>query len=209
MSKSHCEPYEAVSRRQLLKTTILTSLSAGLALSFDANISRVFAMPPCQFDWAHCANCDTLFFNGDRKFKGRCAAFGVPATKPHVPVQSSDRKYYLAFDDSTGTGQGDWRFCGNCGELFFNGFPDHGVCPRDGKPHVAAGFNFFLFHDRRPDIQEEPGWRFCTKCKALFKESSNISGCPADGKRHNADGFHFVVGLKATCFEGCPPPHCA
>jgi hypothetical protein len=41
--------------------------------------------------------------------------------------------------------QGDWRFCAKCEVMFFDGFPNKGVCPAGG-PHQAAGFTFVLPH---------------------------------------------------------------
>jgi hypothetical protein len=203
-----------ISRRNfLLKTTVLTPLGAGLALAVDAGRSRAFAAPPCQYDWAHCKNCNTLFFNGYRNNRGRCAAFGIPSAKAHEPEMSGDKvkPYFVAYDDSTGPGQGDWRYCGKCGSLFFNGYPDHGMCAGDGKPHEAAGWNFFLYHDRQPHMHEEGNWRFCRKCNSLFQANgSNAAGCPRDGKGHEAAGYRFVVGQKQGCIDDpCPKPSCS
>jgi hypothetical protein len=42
--------------------------------------------------------------------------------------------------------QTDWRFCGKCMELFFNGTEDKGTCPAGGF-HDAIGLTFSLPHD--------------------------------------------------------------
>ncbi len=42
--------------------------------------------------------------------------------------------------------QANWRFCRKCNAMFFDGFPEKGVCPA-GSGHEAAGFNFVLPHD--------------------------------------------------------------
>jgi hypothetical protein len=203
-----------MSRRNfLLKTTILTPLGVGLALAADVTQSPSFAAPPCQYDWARCQNCNTLFFNGYRNKKGCCAAFGVPTTQAHVAERLGDKAkpYSVAYDDSTGPGQGDWRYCGKCGVLFFNGYPDRGMCAGDGKPHEAAGWNFFLYHDRQAHMNEEANWHFCRKCNSLFHMSaSNAAGCPRDGKGHEAAGYKFVVGQKQGCIDDpCPRPECS
>ena len=42
--------------------------------------------------------------------------------------------------------QGAWRFCQKCEVMFFDGFPNKGVCAAGG-PHQAQGFLFVLPHD--------------------------------------------------------------
>ena len=197
-------------RRFLQRAALIAPIGTGLSLFLDGMVSDVLAQPPCQDRWAHCVNCSLLFFDGD-KDKGRCAAHGAPASGPHVAQREGGgiKPYYLAYDDSTGPGQGDWRFCGKCKVLFFNGYPDKGKCAGDGKGHDAAGFNFFLYHDRPARSHEEPGWRFCDKCMALFSPASAKAVCPADQGGHRAAGFRFVVGKKEHCIDlPCPQPAC-
>ena len=43
-------------------------------------------------------------------------------------------------------GQADWRFCGKCQSMFYNGYDSKGVCPAGGA-HSAIGNNFVLPHD--------------------------------------------------------------
>lgn len=181
-------------RAFLLRSTSLLSIAA---------VGMIGATPaaraaPMQNDWAHCIYCNQLFFNGYRGNKGRCAAYGVPSRQPHVAERRGDKKYQLTYDDSTGPGQGDWRYCRKCGVLFFNGYPEKGVCAADRRGHEAAGYNFFLYHDRQRHADEEDGWRYCDKCHALYYAAAakNV-GCPADGKGHHAAGYRFVVGQKA------------
>jgi hypothetical protein len=154
------------------------------------------AAPPVQDDWAQCVNCHMLFFNGDRNHKGRCAA---PGRTGHVGEQGDFKKYQVTHDDPGGPGQGEWRFCRKCSVLFFNGFPQKGVCAGGGG-HEAAGLNFFLYHNRPAHSDEEGNWHFCTKCHGLFTTSVAQVGCPADGKGHVTDptAFRFVVGKKAA-----------
>ena len=38
-----------------------------------------------------------------------------------------------------------WRFCQKCEAMFFDGFPNKGVCPAGGG-HQAQGFMFVLPH---------------------------------------------------------------
>ena len=47
--------------------------------------------------------------------------------------------------------QSDWRFCQKCQVMFYDGFPNKGVC-QVGGGHLAQGFNFDLPYD----MQETP-----------------------------------------------------
>ncbi len=40
--------------------------------------------------------------------------------------------------------QADWRFCSKCSALFFDGFPEQGVCPAGGAHDKGQSFNFVL-----------------------------------------------------------------
>jgi hypothetical protein len=205
------ETSHGICRREFIIKTTLPAFGVGLALMLDSHLSRAFAIPPCQERWAQCVNCAMLFFNGYEN-KGHCPAYGVPSKKSHIAekrIHGSLKPYYIAYDDSTGPGQGDWRYCKKCKVLFFNGYPDKGVCARDGKGHEAAGYQFFLYHDRKPLIHEEANWRFCSKCYSLFYAgSANTSGCPRDGRGHQPAGYKFVVGQKQQCIDDCPRTQC-
>jgi hypothetical protein len=181
-------------RRNLLRTAGLLPLFFG-SIIVNAKFSSVFAAPS-QGNWARCINCSMLFFNGYQK-KGVCPA--VSGGHQPFKVDADIRKYELVYDDSTGPGQGDWRYCRKCAVLFFNGYPSKGICAADHQGHDPAGYNFFLYHDREPTPSEESGWSFCRKCQALFY-ISNPAVCPSpqDGKGHIAKGYRFVVGQKAN-----------
>jgi hypothetical protein len=184
------EPFEiqGVPRRAFL-------ISLGtLAGALEVGIRPALAAP-IQDNWARCMHCNLMFFNGYRDNKGRCAA---PGRRTHQAQTGDFQKYQITYDDSTGPGQGDWRFCGKCSALFFNGYADKGRCAGGGG-HEAAGWNFFLYHDRRPTQNEEPGWRYCGKCHALFNTSTTRNiGCPADGQAHSTPptSYKFVVGRR-------------
>jgi hypothetical protein len=190
----------AICRRELLlRSASLFALTIGGAALVDSAVSPACAAPS-QDNWGHCGNCNLLFFNGGQT-KGRCPAFGVPAKNAHVAAKlgSTLKRYQVTYDDSTGSGQGDWRFCTKCSVLFFNGYPEKGVCAEDKGGHAAAGYNFFLYHDRSPSLDEEDGWRYCGNCHALFTTKfPGAVGCPATGKGHVAAGYKFVVGRKGA-----------
>jgi hypothetical protein len=99
-----------------------------------------------------------------------------------------------------GQGQPDWRLCGNCGGLFWDGDPNFkGVCVNG---------------------RGQPNWRFCGKCGGLFWNGDpNFKGvCPkgdvhsapalswnfilpsveTGGGRHSPIGWHFILPSEET-----------
>ncbi|MBD2434329.1 hypothetical protein [Fischerella sp. FACHB-380] len=46
---------------------------------------------------------------------------------------------------STPTTQEEWRFCGKCQVMFYNGYDNTGTCAAGGS-HEGAGYNFVLPH---------------------------------------------------------------
>jgi hypothetical protein len=176
---------ERLTRRALLGRGLrLFAVGAAAALVGGSAPHLAFGAP-VQGDWRRCSKCNQLFFDGYAD-KGRCSAGGGHAAGP--------REYLLTYDDSTGPGQGDWRYCSRCKTLFFNGYSAKGVCPRDGGSHLAAGYNFFLPHDRRAGTHEEESWRYCGQCQALYFSAAAPSACPKGGT-HVAAGYLFVLAL--------------
>lgn len=91
--------------------------------------------------------------------------------------------------------QRDWRMCGKCKALFFDGDPGgrKGACPADGGDHMAGGFMFVLPHDVPGGPTEQTDWRFCSNCFVMFFDGSQDKGNCAHGGGHQAQGFNFVL----------------
>jgi hypothetical protein len=147
-----------------------------------------------QNEWRFCRKCRALFYNGYRN-KGRC-----PASTDHVYDKDSavNAEDYALIYNSAGPGQHDWRFCNKCQALFFDGYPQKGVCAAGGG-HVAAGYNFTLRYD--VGAPGEKDWRFCNKCEVLFFNNRYETNayqkkfCAAGGV-HVAAGYNFVLCPK-------------
>lgn len=98
-----------------------------------------------QSNWLACRACQALFFWG---FSGKGKLGRCPATKQGHLRDPDDLKYTLTHDvPGTAIAQNNWRFCGRCFAMFFDGFPTKGVCAAGGS-HEAAGYNFVLPHTR-------------------------------------------------------------
>jgi hypothetical protein len=94
-------------------------------------------------------------------------------------------------------GQQDWRFCNKCDGLFYDGYPQKGVCPGSGG-HFAQGFNFELPFNNTNNAKgtgdTQKDWRYCGKCHGMFFAgfAGNFGTCPAGGG-HNAQGYNFIL----------------
>jgi hypothetical protein len=87
----------------------------------------------------------------------------------------------------------NWRHCGNCRAMFFDGYVTSGVCPIGGG-HFAQGYMFNLPHDYPPPDGTQDQWRFCKKCYLLFYHGNNqIQGVCEAGGGHLVDGYVFVL----------------
>jgi hypothetical protein len=88
--------------------------------------------------------------------------------------------------------QSDWRFCGKCNVMYFDGFPDKGHCAGGGG-HQAIGLVFLLPHSAPETGSAQHNWRYCGKCHGMFFDGFPQKGaCPAGGG-HQAIGLNFVL----------------
>ncbi len=88
--------------------------------------------------------------------------------------------------------QTDWRYCHKCHTMFFDGYPDKGVCPAGGG-HAAAGFNFAVPHDVSESELAQKDWRYCHACHAMFFDGYPNKGVCSAGGGHAAAGLNFVL----------------
>jgi hypothetical protein len=160
-------------------------IGAVAALLPDAAVTKLLgAPPPNQNKWLMCVNCYSLFYNGYSN-KGRC-----PTKAPHTAGEADHSDGFILTYDSPGPGQHDWRFCNKCHALFFDGYPQKGVCAAGGG-HVAAGYNFTLRYDAKAEGTKN--WRYCNKCHVLYFENYSKKGLCATGGLHVAAGYNFVL----------------
>lgn len=98
-----------------------------------------------QANWRYCRKCQAMFFDGYPQ-KGACPG-AAKVVKPgghhaqgHNFVLTHDIQNRPAFRSY----QQQWRFCGKCKSLFYDGFPAmKGNCTAGGG-HTAQGYNFAL-----------------------------------------------------------------
>jgi hypothetical protein len=92
--------------------------------------------------------------------------------------------------------QSNWRMCGLCMGIFFNGHPTKGVCPHhNGLPGLASQhlpdpsirFQLTISTQKTPGFQDK--WRWCRRCEGLFFHGNSSDGrCPAVGLGHDFIG---------------------
>lgn len=139
-----------------------------------------------QSEWRYCNKCGSLFFNGFPS-KGTCPAGaahnaqGINFTLSHGNQLTETEK-----------AQANWRYCGKCFSMFYDGFADKGKCAGGGG-HSATGFKFRLAHDIAGDGRNQSNWRYCQKCHVMFYDGFPGKGRCAGGGAHSAYGYTFVL----------------
>src|SRR5216684_4972196 len=121
------------------------------------------------------------FFLGDVKLRD---SGKNPLNNSHLVAWTEDRtilrsgghsaqgfNFVLPHDVAeTANQQANWRYCVQCGGLFFDGYADknfQNVCPKGGA-HVPAGLNFAIPHDIAETANQQANWRYCVQCGGLF-----------------------------------------
>jgi len=109
--------------------------------------------------------------------------------------------------------QRSWRFCRKCNVMFFDGYPNKGVCSAGGG-HVAQGYNFDLTYDVPESPTAQGAWRYCHRCHVMFFDGYADKGACAAGGGHVAAGYVFVLrhdvppsGLMQPAWRFCNKCH--
>jgi hypothetical protein len=156
-----------------------------------------------QHDWQFCLKCGALFWNGDAHFKGAC-----PKGASHDTFGVGFR-FVLPFEPTAASGQHDWRFCGKCAAIFWDGDPGFkGICPAGGV-HAPIGNRFVLPvapPEGPPGLEGQSDWRFCGNCAGLFWNGDIPKGVCAGA---SGGGFRLHPVRKTSGhydpFSAAPP----
>ena len=194
-----------VNRRTFGKLMVgAAAVAAAAALS---PLPAAHAQPPGpQSAWRYCAKCEALFFDGFPNNKGRCAKGGA-----HEARQGLGYDYLLSHDvPPNASQQGEWRACGKCQSIFWNGFNDKGKCPAGGShERSAASFDYILPYGIPAVASRQDAWRFCSKCYVLFYDGFPDKGGCAAGGGHAARkglGYEYVLSyIGAAAPQQLPP----
>lgn len=98
--------------------------------------------PTAQNQWRICRACGLMFYDG-YPHKGRC-----PGNSGGHRRESILRQNFVLPHDAadTSTTQTEWRYCGKCHAMFYDGYEEKGRCS-GGDGHVAQGHVFVLPHE--------------------------------------------------------------
>lgn len=145
-----------------------------------------------QASWRYCGKCHAMFYDGYAQ-KGACPAPVAPVNHGHV---AAGYVFSLPHDaPGTNTTQTEWRYCGKCHVMFYDGYPQKGACSSGGG-HTSIGYMFVLPHDVQPSSKTQAAWRYCDKCHVMFYDGYAQKGACAAGGGHNASGYNFVLGFN-------------
>lgn len=148
--------------------------------------------PQGQKDWKCCAKCKALFY-------GVGTASRCPVGPGLAHDGTGSGSYALLNNVPTPTGhQNGWRWCKNCGVLWF--YESGSKCPATGQAHSTDGSGDYVLHTSPEDWQR--GWRLCGKCGCLFR-SENIAQSDCAG---NAGGPHTLAHKNQNYFLALNSP---
>jgi hypothetical protein len=143
-----------------------------------------------QENWRWCHFCQGLFFEGTPN-QGAC---------PGNPTGRHDRhpsgNYVIIDNTPNAAGQREWRWCINCGILFFGGSTAiHGVCPGRFGPHDGTQSGDYTLFNNDPDAFGQPDWRWCHKCDGLFfgKPTAIQGVCPSGGQHDSTQSGDYKL----------------
>jgi len=138
---------------------------------------------PGETGWARCEKCQSLWSG---HANSRCPATGTT----HISATSTI--YALTVDSFL------WHWCSRCQGLWLGTNGSTGVCQAGPGGHSQAdSSDYFVVDDPHPTavpggpgVQPagfQDGWRYCTKCQALWMGLNSGSHCPA-GMAHTMAG---------------------
>ncbi|GAA2678941.1 CAP domain-containing protein [Streptomyces lunalinharesii] len=108
----------------------------GFAYGFSSDATE---SPTQQINWRQCGKCYALYFDGFLDNKGVCPTGGGHQASGYMCAVLHDGSV------ETPTRQTNWRSCGKCQAMFFDGFPEKGACATGGG-HQASGWTYVIDH---------------------------------------------------------------
>jgi hypothetical protein len=95
-------------------------------------------------------------------------------------------------------GQGNWKWCNQCGCLTFAGGPTQGKC-KAGTSHTHMGSGKYRLAHDLASFPGQQDWSWCQKCMALFYGAAGSpSVCPADNGAHDGSASGNYALATAT-----------
>lgn len=190
-SNETSQPTSALSRRAMLKNTLLTGAVVGVVSVASAGTARA-AAPGAQSEWAFCRECMGLYYG---PWGGGVCPNGFG---PHVGYQSISYNYRLLHDYGGSSGvQANWQVCDRCSILWYGPNQYTSACPAGGGHTAIASYNYDLYYGRPGANGFQVDWAWCLNCQGLFYlPDEGSSHCPSFyGQGPHDGGASFNYGL--------------
>ena len=175
--------------------------SGHAAMGFVFSMRHDLPQGPEQQNWRRCDKCLVLHLDGAAGATNLCAAGGAHQFAP------ASFNYALRHGVVLGPEQTDWRLCGQCNSIFFNGAPQKGRCPAGG-PHamLPASLDYALAHDLLSHNESGPGMTAATLlgCQWLDLGRHGVDIGPQLRSRP-AEATLRLQALQAAPVDGSPP----
>jgi hypothetical protein len=128
------------------------------------------------------------------------AEVGAHNTRQHAVVGEFRPGRDVLVLATSGSGQGDWKWCSQCQGRFFAGGNTLGVCPA-GDAHSDAGSGDYALGQGDAYLATSSGgqseWKWCDKCQGLFFSGGNTLGvCPAKGAHNDAGSGDYLLATS-------------
>jgi M6 family metalloprotease-like protein len=156
--------------------------------------------PFAERHWYRCTNCFGLYYTQGSQF---CPS----SQNNHIAIDGHIR---MPFDNPKVGGVPGWRYCKECGQLFYLPNVSLSVCKVNGQTHVPGTGDYRLRRDDDPESLGQRGWSHCGKCQCLFHEIDGNRGvCAAGGAHEVAEGTSTYAlmwgeGVRTMMIEGSP-----
>ncbi len=155
--------------------------------------------PFSEQHWFRCSECFGLFYTQGNQH--------CPATAGNH--KAVDGHLRMPYDNPAVQGVPGWRYCRQCGQLFYLPNINASVCAAGGLHSSGTGaYNLRL--DSDPESLGQRGWRHCGKCQTLFHDIEGAFGvCAAGGPHETAAGTSTYAvmwegGDRCMMIEGSP-----
>lgn len=198
---------DGLSRRDLLRSAgLLGAVGAFAAVAGPLATTQASATTPIyQDNWRYCGACACLKYSNGTTFDGNCCNYNagqVPAVN-NGAHNAGSRNYYLYTSASGVSGQSGWKWCPDCGEIYWPSAGSH--CPINGGAHDSgprSGLGSYTYVMLYTELDNpnggQSGWRYCDRCHALVWPSSVRTGtfqCPSPyyGGNHSITGYDYII----------------
>lgn len=192
-----------LSRRQLFRSAGALTTVAALATAAGAlgTTSAAAATPTYQDNWRYCSACACLKYSNGTTFDGNCCQWNAGYGVRGGAHNSGSRNYYLYTSAAGVAGQSGWKYCGDCGEIYWPSVGSRcpiNVGPHNSGPKAGSSYTYVLLNTTSTNpMAGQSGWRYCSACHALVwppAVKSSPNQCPSlRATGHVVSGYDYIM----------------